>query len=142
VEFPFTAPAAGKVDVVIEAACGACRHELTVEDEWGVSDSTTDQSAYLMMHVLHPDVAGPAFVKMSHFPCTTDHSTVRSHEFLARGTDYFASLTSEGAVPANETVVIRAGGRLDDATMTNDMAISSKSTFEWTIKRVHVRIAP
>jgi hypothetical protein len=142
VECAFTAPTAGKVQVAIEANCSSCVHTLEVDDEWGVSDSVTDQRNFLMMHVLHPNVAGPSVVEMSHFRWDTDNSTNQTHEFLTKGSDYFVSLTTEGAVGANETMIIRAGTRTDDATMTNDMEISSASTFEWTIKRIHVRIAP
>jgi hypothetical protein len=45
-------------------------------------------------------------------------------------------------VAAGDTMIIRAGTRTDDATMTNDMEISSSSKFEWTIKKVHMRVAP
>jgi hypothetical protein len=142
VECPFTAPAAGRVQVVIEAACHSSVHALKVDDEWGISDSTTDQRNFLMMHVLHPNVSGPSVAEMSHFRYETDYSTNQVHEPLTKGGDYFAAFTSDGAVAANDTMIIRAGTRTDDATMTNDMEISSTSTFEWTIKSIHVRIVP
>jgi hypothetical protein len=142
VECVFTAHAAGRVEVTIEATCTSCLHELTVADEWGVSDSSTDQRNFLMMHVLHPNVTGPSLAEMSHFAWNTDYSTNQSREFLTKGWDYFANLTTDGAVAAGDTMIIRAGTRTDDATMTNDMEISSSSKFEWTIKKVHMRVAP
>jgi hypothetical protein len=142
VECLFTAPTSGKVQVIVEATCGAALHELAVTDEFGFSWSSTEQSHYLTLQVLHPNIGNVHNNKVSALPCKTDETVIQTREFLIRGHDYFVSGQSDGAVSANDTMVIRAGSRTDDATMTNDMEITSKSTFEWTIKRVSVRIAP
>lgn len=142
VECVFTAPVSGNVEVVVEATCGAALHELAVTDEFGFSSSTTEQNHYLTLQVLHPNISNLHLNKVSALPCTTDETLIQTREFLIRGHDYFVTGRSDGAVSANDTMVIRVGARTDDATMTNDMEIDSKSTFEWTIKRISVRVAP
>jgi len=140
VEFPFTAPAAGTLQIRVDATCGASRHELEVEDEWGVSDSSTVQQNFIMVHVLHPDVGGPVTAETSRLSCNTDVSTYLLKDVL-QGQAYATGILSpEGQVASGDTMVIRVGTRSDDATMTNDMEIGSTSTFEWTIKAVHVRV--
>ena len=142
VAFWFQAPVTGLVEILIEAQSGLATHDLSVEDEWGWSDSDTRQNNFLMMHVLHPNVTAPSFAPMSDFFAATDDTNSYHHEFLTRGGDFAARLFSDGPVSANQWMVIRAGTRSDDWTMTNDMEIHSASRFQWFIKRVHVRIAP
>lgn len=142
VSFMFQAPAAGLVEVVILAQCGLGRHELRTEDEWGWSESSTTQRNFLMMHVVHPNVTGPSFAEMSHFPYKTDASRFEQRENIPRGRDVFAQLFSDGPVPAGDFVEIRAGTRSHDCAFTNDVEIHSRSSFRWFLKSVLVRIAP
>lgn len=131
----------GVVEVVIEARNGQGLHSLRVIDEWGVSDSQTSQENLLMMHVLHPNVSQPSFAWMSRFTWNTDVSTNQAHQYLTQGGVYTARLFSDGPVPADQWVVIRAGTRTRDGSITNDMQINSASTFRWAIQAVSVRIA-
>lgn len=141
VEMWFLPPQTGVVEVVIEARNGQGLHSLRVIDEWGTSDSQTAQENLLMMHVLHPNVSQPSFAWMSRFNWNTDVSTNQSHQYLTQGGVYTARLFSDGPVPANQWVVVRAGSRTRDGSITNDMQINSASTFRWAIQAVSVRIA-
>lgn len=150
VAFWFLPPRTGTVEAVVEARCGRGSHELRILDEWGTSDSRTSQKNYLMMHVVHGNVAGPSFGSMSRFLWTTADARSKSgtdvsgsvqREFLTPGGVYTARLFSDGPVPANQWVVIRAGTRSADAAITNDIQVNSLSVFRWFIQAVHVRIA-
>jgi hypothetical protein len=140
--FDFKAPAAGLVEVVIEAQSGLAVHELRTEDEWGWSDSSTIQQNFLMTHVIHPNVTGPSFAEMSHLVWDTDESEFVHSETLARGRGFFAIFLSDGPVQKDQVVEVRAGTHGEDSSTTNDMKIHSKSAFHWFVKTVRVRIAP
>lgn len=140
--FNFRAPATGAVEIFIEARCGRALHELRVVDEFGVSDSSTTQENFLMMHVLHPNVTAPSFALMSRFNWNTDRTGVIVREFLAQGGAFTARLFSNGPIQRGQTVHIRAGTRSSDGSITNDMEINSKSTMRWSLGTVWARIAP
>ena len=95
-----------------------------------------------MMHVIHPNVSGPAFAEMSHFLWNTDVTGVIDRQFLNVGGVYSARLFSSGPVQQNQVVEIRAGTRSQDGSITNDMEINSLSAFRWSLGTVWVRIAP
>jgi hypothetical protein len=141
IAFWFLPPATGAVELIVEARCGRGLHELRIMDEWGTSDSSTSQRNFLMAHVLHPNVSGPSFGLMSHFIWNTDDSDFVQREFLSPGGVFTAQLFSNGPVPANQWILIRAGTRSSDGSITNDMEINSLSVFRWIIQAVHVRIA-
>lgn len=71
----------------------------------------------------------------------TDNSTFQQREFVTPGGVYSAQLFTDGPVPANQWVLIRAGTRSSDGSITNDMEINSLSVFKWFLQAVHVRIA-
>ncbi len=139
--FWYLPPSTGIVEVIVEARCGRALHELRVADEWGTSDSSTSQENLLMMHVLHPNVSGASFAWMSRFNWVTDNSTFQQREFLTPGGVYSSQLFTDGPVPANQWILIRAGTRSSDGSITNDMEINSLSVFKWFLQAVHVRIA-
>jgi hypothetical protein len=141
IAFWYLPPQTGVVEVIVEGRCGRGLHELRIADEWGTSDSSTTHWNYLMMHVLHPNVSGPSFAWMSHFNWNTDVSGFIQREFLTQGGVYTAQLFSDGPVPANQWIMIRAGTRSQDGSITNDMEINSLSVFRWFLQAVHVRIA-
>jgi hypothetical protein len=141
VSFWYLPPTTGIVEVIIEARSGRGLHELRVSDEWGTSDSSTSQENLLTMHVLHPNVSGASFGWISRFNWNTDNSTFQQREFVTPGGVYSAQLFTDGPVPANQWVLIRAGTRSSDASITNDMEINSLSVFKWFLQAVHVRIA-
>jgi hypothetical protein len=141
VAFAYRAPATGTVEVFIEARHGQGLHHLRVEDEFGTSDSSTEHFNWLMMHVIHPNVGGPAFGEMSHFLWNTDDTAVVERQFLAVGQVFNARLFSSGPVQQNQVVEIRAGTRGQDGSITNDMEINSLSAFRWSLETVWVRIA-
>ncbi|MFI7212025.1 hypothetical protein [Micromonospora maritima] len=140
--FNFRAPATGAVEIFIEARCGGALHELRVVDEFGVSDSSTSQENFLMMHVLHNNVTAPSFALMSRFKWVTDRTGVIVREFLTPGGLFTARLFSNGPIQKGQTVHIRAGTRSGDGSITNDMEINSKSTMRWSLGTVWARIAP
>jgi hypothetical protein len=125
---------------VITANCGEARHFLQVLDEWGVSDCGATQLNFLMMHVLHPNVRGPSFAEVSRLNVQTDVSTRRDVQHILPGREIRVRLVSDGPVPAGATMAIRAGTRSQDGVITNDMAVHSRTTFSWFIRRVEVRI--
>lgn len=140
IAFWYQAPATGLVRGTIVADCGEARHQLQVKDEWGVSDSGTSQRCLLMMHILHPNVRGPSFSVVSDFNWNTDNSSNLNEQFILPGTRLWVTLFSDGPVNAGDWMVIRAGCRNQDGSITNDMEIHSRSTFSWFIKEVRLQI--
>jgi hypothetical protein len=142
IEFLFKPPVAGLVEVLIEAQNGLNQHFVEARDEFGISWYEIDQQNFLMMHVLHPNVTAPSLASTSGFPWDNDEDDLQTREHLIPGGDIFARLVSDGPVPAGQLVTIRAGTRSDDYMAANDITLTSRSTFHWFIKAVHVRIAP
>jgi hypothetical protein len=140
IAFWYQAPATGLVRGTIVADCGEARHQLQVIDEWGVSDSSTTQQCLLMMHVLHPNVRGPSFSVVSDFNWNTDNSSTLNEQFILPGTRLWVTLFSDGPVNAGDWIVIRAGCRNQDGSITNDMEIHNRSAFSWFIKEVRLQI--
>jgi hypothetical protein len=143
IAFGFEAPTPGLVEVLIDAQSTICRHELEMEDEWGWSDSWTDQNNNLMINVLHPNVLEPSVALMSNFysEFDGDYSSVR-RENLTRGQHYFAHLFSAGPVPGGQSVAVTVGTRTFDISSTNDVEVHSRTDFQWFINSVEVRISP
>lgn len=137
--FWFIPSGTGLVEAWVEAQCGKARHELRLEDEWGFSDSHTQQTNYLMMHVLHPNVTGPSLSETSRFIWNSDETETVSREFVSPGNLAFHHLFSDGPVTAGQPVVIRVGTRSMDSSITNDVAVYSTSTFRWFIRSAQVR---
>ena len=142
IAFGFEAPVAGLVEVLIDAQSTIGTHDLRTEDEWGWSNSSTGQTNYLKLDVLHPNVPEPSYAEMSSFSFATDDDHTVHREYLTRGQHYFAHLFSSGPVPAGESVVVTAGTRSFDISGANDVEIHSRSHFEWFINSVEVRISP
>lgn len=142
IAFGFVPPTTGVVEVLIDAQSTLGTHDLRTEDEWGWSNSTTGQSNFLMLNVLHPNVVEPSYAEMSSFQLSTDDDTTTHRENLIRGQHYYAQLFSAGPVPAGQSVVVVVGTRSFDLSGTNDVEIHSASHFEWFINSVEVRIAP
>ncbi|WP_412816936.1 hypothetical protein [Micromonospora sp. MS34] len=142
VAFAFVPPTTGLVEVLIDAQCVAATHRLDTADEWGWSNSHTTQQNFLMLDVLHPNVAEPSYAEMSRLDETTDDDESFLQERLTRGTHYFAQLFSAGPVPAGEAVIVCAGTRSFDKSGTNDVSIDSRSDFRWFISSAEVRVSP
>ena len=143
IAFGFEAPTAGLVEVLIDAQSTIGTHDLRMEDEWGWSESWTNQNNYLMMNVLHPNVPEPSLSLMSNFYAEFDGDDSTQHrENLTRGQHYFAQLFSAGPVPGGQSVVVTVGTRTFDISRANDVEVHSKSNFQWFINSVEVRIAP
>jgi hypothetical protein len=143
IAFGFEAPTTGLVEVLIDAQSTIGTHDLGMEDEWGWSESWTNQNNYLMMNVLHPNVAEPSLSLMSNFYAEFDGDDSTVHrENLTRGQHYFAQLFSAGPVPGGQSVVVTVGTRTFDISAANDVEVHSKSNFQWFINSVEVRIAP
>ncbi|HEY0873178.1 MAG TPA: hypothetical protein VGD94_06875 [Vicinamibacterales bacterium] len=143
IAFAFTPPAAGLVEVLIDAQSTIGTHAVAIEDEWGFSNAWCSQHNQLMMNVLHPNVPEPSFAAMSSMFKETDGDDLTAAEaHLARGQHFFAQLVSSGPVPAGQTVIVTAGTRTFDMARANDMELHSRSNFQWFISSVEVRIAP
>jgi hypothetical protein len=143
IAFGFEAPTTGLVEVLIDAQSTIGTHDLGMEDEWGWSESWTNQNNYLMVNVLHPNVAEPSLSLMSNLYAEFDGDDSTVHrENLTRGQHYFAQLFSAGPVPGGQSVVVTVGTRTFDISAANDVEVHSKSTFQWFINSVEVRIAP
>jgi hypothetical protein len=143
IAFGFEAPTTGLVEVLIDAQSTKGTHDLSMEDEWGWSESWTNQNNYLMMNVLHPNVLEPSLSLMSYFYAEFDGDSSTEHrENLNRSEHYFAQLLSAGPVPGGQSVVVTVGTRTFDISNANDVEVHSKSNFQWAINSVEVRIAP
>ena len=138
----FVPPRPGLVEVLIDAQCALCDHRLRTRDCWGWSDSSTSQVNFLVLDVLHPNVAEPSYAAMSTFSVRTDDDHDIHEEHLSRGQHYYAQLFSAGPVPAGQTVIVCAGTRSLDKSYANDVSIHSTSDFRWFINSLEVRIAP
>jgi hypothetical protein len=142
IAFGFEAPTTGLVEVLIDAQSTIGTHDLRMEDEWGWSESWTNQNNYLMMNVLHPNVPEPSLALMSNFHAEFDGDDSTEHrENLTRGQHYFSQLFSAGVVPGGQSVVVTVGTRTFDISAANDVEVHSKSDFQWFINSVEVRIA-
>ena len=97
---------------------------------------------FLVLDVLHPNVAEPSYAAMSSFAVRTDDDRSYHDEYLNRGQHYYAQLFSAGPVPAGQHVVVCAGTRSLDKSFADDMTIHSKSEFRWFVSSLEVRIAP
>jgi hypothetical protein len=142
IAFWFQPAVSGRVSMTIEAQCEVAAHTLRAEDEWGWSDSYTNQDNYLMMHVLHANVSGPSFAATSHFDWQTDVSQDVFRWFIPAGTTVFGKLSSNGAIPAGEPVVVRAGTRTINTSWTNDVVIHSTPDFRWLIRSIAIQMVP
>ncbi|GGW82395.1 hypothetical protein [Streptomyces galilaeus] len=140
VAFWFTPGVTGTVRMTIEVQCQLATHSLRTVDEWGTSESSTTQTNFLMMHVLHPNVAGPSFAATSDFVWRTDETQEVFRQFIPTGATVVGRLSSNGTVPANQPVVIRAGTRTIASSFTNDVEIHSTPDFRWVINLIAIQI--
>jgi len=142
IAFGFEAPTAGLVEVLIDAQSSLATYYLHVEDEWGWSDSSTRQHNYLVLRVLHPNAPESSLALMDSFSFETSGNETKYREDLIRGQHYYTQLVSSGPVPGGQSVIIEVGTRSLDYSITNDMAIDSRSHYRWFINSVEVRIVP
>jgi len=119
------------------------KNHMDVEDQFGFSSAWCYQNNFLMMNVLHPNVAEPSQAAMPTFHADSDGDDVSVNaENLTRCAHYFAHLFSAGPVPGGQSVIVTVGTRTFDITHTDDMKLHSRSNFQWFIHSVEVRIAP
>jgi hypothetical protein len=140
IELRFNTPAAGRVEVVIQAQCLSALHEVSLVDEFGLSDAWTRQRNYLYLHV-PGDVR--SFAPMSMLPTESDGEEVAANgHSLIPGNHYFANLSSTLPVQQGVQYLVRAGSYNFANAFTNDMAVHCRSIFMWQIHSVGIRIAP
>lgn len=139
--FIFEVLADGAVEILIDAQNATGTHDLETRDEWGWSETWTDQTNYLSVHVLHPNVPEPSLAAMSHFH-DEDISTTVHREYLIPGQHYFAHLISAGTVTPGQSVAILVGTHNFEICRANDVGYHSDTSFHWLIKSVEVRIRP
>lgn len=143
IAFAFVPPVTGVIEVLIDAQNTYGTHDLIMRDEYGWSNSSTGQSNYLMMNVLHPNVIEPSIALMSSFHKKFESDSSNDHEEgLIRGQHYFAQLFSAGPVQGGQSVIITVGTRNFDSSAANDVTVHSKSNFQWFINSVEVRVSP
>lgn len=140
VAFWYQAPVTGLVEMNVTAVCGEARHWLRVTDEWGVSDCSVTQHCSIMAHALHPAVRGPSFQQATFFNYKGDTSAYRDEQHVKPGQTVFAPLVSDAPVAAGDWMMIRAGVRCVNGSITNDMEIYSKITMSWFLSRIDVHI--
>lgn len=142
IAFAFQAPTTGLIEVLIDAQSAVAKNDLYIEDEWGWSDSSTEQSNFLLFRVLHPNAPESSLALMDSFSLETSDTTLKHRENLTRGAHYYAHLFSSGPVPGGQSVIVEVGTRTWDYSITNDMSVEAESTYHWFINSVEVRIAP
>lgn len=140
IAFWFRPGMTGTVRMWIEAQCQLAMHSLRTVDEWGFSESSTTQTNYHMMHVLHPNIAGPSFAATSNFIWRTDETEEIFRQFIPTGTTVVSTLSSNGTIPANTPVVIRAGTRTIASSFTNDVEIHNTPDFRWAIRSISIQM--
>ncbi|MBU5948431.1 hypothetical protein ACPCSL_34265 [Streptomyces griseoincarnatus] len=140
IAFWFRPGMSGTVRMWIEAQCQLATHSLRTVDEWGFSESSTTQTNFHMMHVLHPNIAGPSFAATSDFIWRTDETEEVFRQFVPTGTTVISTLSSNGTIPANTPVAIRAGTRTIASSFTNDVEIHNTPDFRWVIRSISIQM--
>ena len=137
--FWFRADRPGIVEAWIEGQSIRGNHSLSLSDEWGWSDHETNQRNFLMMHVIHPNVERVSLSLMSWYD-NTRLSGVYANSYLVPGGTYWGHVFSDGALPANTWVWVRAGTRSGNHSFSNDVSVwRSRVDFEWFIRSVQIR---
>ncbi|UCM89820.1 hypothetical protein [Streptomyces marincola] len=142
IAFWFQPGMTGRVSLTVEAQCQLATHSLRTEDEWGWSDSSTNQDNFLMTHVLHPNVPGPSFAGTSHFHWRTDATEEVFRRFVPVGTTVVRRMVGDGVIPAGQFVVVRVGTRTTATSWTNDVVIHSTPDFRWLIRSIAIHMVP
>lgn len=113
-------------------------HYLSRRDEWGRSNAYIFQDNFLMAHVIHPDVTGPATHRLSYQWWDGDSNGSWTKEYLVNNGYYRVTLYSNAPIPANTWVPIRVGTRSGLRGYTDDVSVWTSSTFKHIIKEVNV----
>lgn len=142
VVFIYEAKRSGRLEVIVDAMNTFGHHDLAIEDEWGWSEHWTRQHNYVSLNVFHPAVAERSLALMSQFDAAGNEDRTWSVRALTPGTHYYAHLMSNGAVQAGDTFFVGVGTRTFDITRANDVEVHSRSSFQWLIRSVEVRVVP
>ena len=117
-------------------------HDLDIADEWGWSEHWTHQHNYVSLNVFHPNVTERSLALMSQFDAEGNEDRSWRVRALTPGSHYYAHLLSNGTVQAGDTFFVGVGTRTFDITRANDVEVHSRSSFQWLIRSVEVRVVP
>lgn len=139
--FIFDAPAAGPLEIIVDATNATGTHDIRTTNEWGWSDTDAEQINYLQVEVLHSNVPEYFLAEMSKLT-NRDELTTKHHETLIPGDHYYAHFVGSRPVTAGRSVVILVGtGNLENCKC-DDVRFDSDTYFHWLIKSVEVRVRP
>jgi len=138
IAFWYQMPANGRLDVYIEAESQEALHQLTLVDEWGVSDAFSWQENYLAVKV--DGLANDPWQKAltSWFKYDGDSEGHWANTYIPHGTIWWAHLVTQNWFPKDSWVHVTAGTTSWHRATTNDMQIWSNPRFNWFIKSVWV----
>ena len=137
--FVYTAPATGRLSVVIDATSLESSSRLRLKDEFGFSGSETHMRNFLTLHVFHPFTPGFSSVETGHFTRT---GTGGNFAETARypGSRYLAALDSPGTVQEGDTFFVAVGTQNYDRCSTDDVEVDSHSDWSWVINSLELRM--
>jgi hypothetical protein len=144
IAFPFEAPIAGILHVVVDAQFLNGTHDVEVHDDFGFSSATGFQNNYLMATVFHstgPDTM--IFGVEPQFKWHTDGDDLSvQRQNLVYLQHYRADFYTAEPVRGGESIIVTVGTRDVDYGGAHNMDLHSDSNFRWLIKAVQVRIEP
>ena len=141
VSFWYQMPAAGLVEVWIEAVARSAHHHLSLINEFGWSDSSVNQHNYL---TLNASLGGSTSeLQMSEMSWFTESGYVEGYwdnHYLTNGGTYWANLKSDPRVifPAGSWLLVEVGTLNFHSCFVNDVEVYSNMDFSWVIKHVSV----
>lgn len=137
--FVCTAPATGRLSVTVEATNLEGTSRIRLEDEFGFSGSETHLRNYLTLRVYHPGTPGVSYAEMSYMSRTgTDGDVAETHHYP--GSNYLATLESNGSVQQGDTFFVAIGTRNSDWSSTDDVEVETSSDFAWLIRSLDLRM--
>lgn len=136
--FWYQMPANGRLDIWIEADSQEALHQLSLVDEWGVSDAFSWQENYLAVKV--DGLANDPWQKAltSWYKYDGDNEGHWANTYIPHGTISWAHLVTQNWFPKDSWVHVTAGTTSWHRATTNDMQIWSNLRFNWFIRSVWV----
>lgn len=137
--FWYQMPAAGLVEVWIEAQSAYASHYVDLKDEFGWSDATVRQRSYLTLQTVVADKADTLKrIQVSSFE--KEHETDGTWEVypIAEASTHWAHFMSSAAYKAGTWVWVRVGTENYDFILVNDAEVHSEMDFRWLFKTVLV----
>lgn len=132
-------PSAGIIEAWVEMQPSECLHYLSLHNEFGVSDSFSNQYDYATFRV-----RGGSYRTSSSSYHWWDGYTSGSWSIyhLTPGSSYWFHFFSAEAYAKDAWVLPEAGTMSRHRTFANDVSVYSKMDFRFFIKRMYLRVAP